>query len=354
VTRPRREIVVSIISAFLLYFGFTNGPIDAVAYSPPKAPELTGVLAPNNELKKAKLLGLGQVRGPEAVELDKEGRLYAGTSDGKIIRVRADETVEDFATTHGRPLGMRFDRNGNLIICDAVKGLLSVDPRAKVTVLATRAEGQALNVADDLDIASDGMIYFSDASTKYRLPDYPLDMLEARPYGRLLRYDPRTQKVKVLLKGLHFSNGVALSQNEDFVLVNETFRYRITRYWLKGPKAGRRDTFIDNLPGFPDNLSSNRRGFFWVALFAARNTLADFIHPYPWIKNFVARWPLALWSKQPSYGLVLNVDETGRVVESLHDAEGRHLHTITSAKEFGGFLYLGSLDNDRIGKLRLK
>lgn len=353
-TRPHRELIVLILSAFLLYFGFTKGPVDAAAYSPPKAPALTGVLAPNHELKKAKLLGLGKVRGPEDVEVDKEGRVYAGTSDGKIIRVRADETVEDFATTHGRPLGLRFDGHGNLVVCDAIKGLLSIDPQGKVTVLAARAEGGPLHVADDLDIASDGMMYFSDASTKYRLPDYPLDMLEARPYGRLLRYDPRTKKVTILLKGLYFANGVALSQNEEFVLVNESFRYRITRYWLKGPKAGRRDTFVDNMPGFPDNLSSNRRGSFWVALFAARNTVADVIHPYPWMKNFIARFPQVLWSKQPSYGLVLKLDETGKVVESLHDAEGRHLNTITSAKEVGGFLYLGSLDNDRIGKLRVK
>jgi sugar lactone lactonase YvrE len=348
----RREIAVLIISAFLLYFGFTKGPIDAAAYSPPKAPDLEGVLAPNNELKKAKLLGLGRIRGPEDVEVDKEGRVYAGTSDGKIARVLVDDTVEELANTHGRPLGLRFDSNDNLIVCDAFRGLLSVDKQGNVTVLASQAEGVRLNVTDDLDIASDGMIYFSDASTKYRLPDYPLDMLEARPYGRLLRYDPGKKKVKVLLKGLYFSNGVALSQNEDFVLVNETYRYRITRYWLKGPKAGRRDVFIDNLPGFPDNLASNRKGFFWVALFAARNLMADFIHPYPWIKNLVARLPSVLWSKQPSYGLVLEIDEAGKIVESLHDAEGRHLHAITSAKEVEGFLYLGSLDNDRIGKLR--
>lgn len=38
----------------------------------------------------------------------------------------------------------------------------------------------------------------------------------------------------MLLKDLYFANGVALSKDESFVLVAETFQYRISRYWLKG------------------------------------------------------------------------------------------------------------------------
>jgi sugar lactone lactonase YvrE len=150
------DILVLILSVLLIYFGFTKGPIRAARYSPPPAPELTGVLAPNHGLKKAKLLGLGKVNGPEDIEVDNQGRVYGGTRDGKIVRVVGDNNVETFADTEGRPLGMRFDKNGNLIVCDAYKGLLSVDLKGKVAVLATEAEGVPLNFTDDLDIASDG------------------------------------------------------------------------------------------------------------------------------------------------------------------------------------------------------
>ena len=66
--------------------------------------------------------------------------------------------------------------------------------------LATEADGVPFAFTDDLDIASDGRIYFSDASSKFHQPDYILDLLEARPHGRLLRYDPSTGKTEVLLR----------------------------------------------------------------------------------------------------------------------------------------------------------
>jgi len=348
------DALLLIVAAFLLYFGFTESPIDSAPYSPPTAPGLTGVLAPNNELKRAKLLGLGILKGPEDVEVDREGRVYSGTSDGKIIRVLENGTIETFADTKGRPLGLHFDKDENLVVCDASKGLLSIDKKGTVSVLTTRAGGLPIALADDLDIATDGTIYFSDASAKYPLADFLLELLEAKPYGRLLRYNPRTKVTDVLLTGLYFANGVALSHDEAFVVVNESFRYRITRYWLKGPNAGHHDIFLDNLPGFPDNISANGKGAFWLAFYTVRNSLADFSHPHPWMKNLVARLPRFLWPRRKKYGLVLKLDETGTVIKSLHDPDGSHLHEVTSAKEFAPFLYLGSIGNDRIGKIRLK
>jgi sugar lactone lactonase YvrE len=214
-----------------VYLALVPGPVDAVAYRPPLAPPMTGVLQPNEKLKAAALIGVGQVIGPEDVAVDDQGRIYGGTLDGRILRVDGDR-VESFADTGGRPLGLHFDARGNLIVCDAVKGLLSVNVSGDVRVLVTEADGVPFGFTDDLDIASDGRIYFSDASSRYHVHDYLLDCIEARPYGRLLRFDPQTGETEVLLRELYFANGVALSPDEDFVLVNETYRYRVTRFWL--------------------------------------------------------------------------------------------------------------------------
>ena len=65
---------------------------------------------------------------------------------------------------------------------------------------------------DNLDLARDGTVYFSDASSRYGQADYMLDLLEARPHGRLLRYDPASRRTTVLLRDLYFANGVALSR----------------------------------------------------------------------------------------------------------------------------------------------
>jgi len=345
--------IVGILAILIIIFLLQSAPIAPSAYTPPESQKLVGVLAPNNLLQKAELLALGKINGPEEVAVDSQGRVYGGTQDGKIMCLLLDGKLETFAETKGRPLGIQFDKNKNLIVCDSYKGLLSIDPQGKIKVLATSADGVPFKFTDALDISSDGTIYFTDASSKYGQNEYLYDLLESKPHGRFLSYDPATGQIKVLLKNLYFANGVALSQQEDFVLINETYRYRIVRYWLKGPKAGTHEIFIDNLPGFPDNISNNHKGTFWLALFTIRNEAVDKLHPFPFLKAQMSKLPKALWPKPKPYGLVLALDEQGKIIQSLHEPTGKHLKEITSAREYGGYLYLGSLHNDRIGKYRL-
>lgn len=345
--------IVAILVILILIFLVQPAPIDPVAYTPSLKPPLLGVLATNNLLQKAELLVQGKINGPEEIAVDSQGRVYGGTGDGKIMRLLPRGNLETFAETKGRPLGLQFDENENLIVCDSYKGLLSIDPKGKIMVLATSAEGIPFKFTDALDISSEGAIYFTDASDKYTSENYLYDLLEARPHGRFLSYDPATGHVKVLLKNLYFANGVALSQQEDFVLINETYRYRIVRYWLKGPKAGTHEVFVDNLPGFPDNISSNRKGTFWLALFTVRNDTMDKLHPSPFLKAQMSKLPRTFWPKPLPYGLVLALDDQGKITRSLHEPTGKHLKEITSAREYDGYLYLGSLHNDRIGKYKL-
>ena len=165
--------------------------------------------------------------------------------------------------------------------------------------------------------------------------------------------DPAAGRAEVLQDGLYFANGVALAADESFVLVNETYRYRILRRWLKGPRAGSTDLFADNLPGFPDGISSDRKGRFWVALFTVRNPLMDALHPRAGLKRALAGLPRALWPRPRPYGLVLSFDEEGRVVRSLHDPTGARVSEVTAAHEHAGWLYLGSLTGDSIRRVGL-
>jgi sugar lactone lactonase YvrE len=346
-------LLASLIAATAIYLAITPSPIDPLAWQAPQSPPMTGVLEPNDTLMKAELLGRGQVHGPEDTAVDSQDRVYAGLHDGRIVRITGEQ-LDTFVDTGGRPLGMDFDANGNLIVADAYKGLLSIDPQGQIEVLSTEAEGVPFKFTDDLDIARDGIIYFSDASSRFEQPDYLLDLLEARPHGRLLSYDPATKETKVLLKDLYFANGVALSADEDFVLVNETYRYRITRYWLKGDKAGTHDIFVDNLPGLPDNLQGDGQGTFWVALPTPRKADADMLHRSPWAKAQLAKLPRAFWPKAVPYGFAIALNEDGQIIQSLHDTSGTHLRMITSVKPVGDYLYFGSLDNDRIGKLKIR
>ena len=224
-------------------------PIDAKAWQPPTTKPMTGPLTPNEHLRQAELLAKGQVYGPEDTAVNTEGVVFAGTQDGYVVRVFPDGRVENWLSTEGRPLGMVFDQEGNLIVADAWKGLLSITPDGDITVLTNEAEGVPFRFTDDVDIAADGRIYFTDASSRFHQPDYQLDLLEMRPHGRLLRYSPNTGKTEVLLGDMHFANGVAVAPDGNSVLINETWKYRILRYWVSGPKVGNR--LLTICRGFP-------------------------------------------------------------------------------------------------------
>jgi sugar lactone lactonase YvrE len=349
-------LVVAIVAGFLL---LAPTPIDPVAYDPPTAPPLTGVLEPNTLLRDATPLAAGQIAGPEDVEPEADGSVLTGLVDGRIVRIKPDGQIETIVRTGteaapGRPLGMARAPDGRLIVVDARLGLLAVTPDGQVSTLSTEAGGVRFGFADDVDVASDGRVYFSDASDKFGDGEYLYDLLEARPHGRLLCHDLATGETRVLLDNLYFANGVAVSQNEDFVLVNETYRYRITRYWLKGDKAGTSDIFADNLPGFPDNITSNRRGTFWLALFTVRNPTIDRLHSYPFLKKALSRLPKALWPAPEPYGFVVALDEQGTILRSWQDPDGEKFREVTSAQERDGQLYFGTLSGDRVGRLMLE
>ena len=180
-----------------------------------------------------------------------------------------------------------------------------------------------------------------------------MELFEHTPNGRLLVYDPITQKTTTLLSGLYFANGVALSSDESFVLVNETLMYRIQKYWLKGDKAGTSEIFIENLPGFPDNVSSNEEGIFWVALFNPRNNFVEISSNKPFLRKIVFRLPELLQPKPINHSFVLGLNEDGKVVHNLQYQANEAYSPITSVKQYNDILYFGSLTHAGWGKIEV-
>jgi sugar lactone lactonase YvrE len=175
--------------------------------------------------------------------------------------------------------------------------------------------------------------------------------LEGKPNGGLYVYDPSDKSTKLLVGGLYFANGVALSKNEDFVLVNETSHYQITRYWLKGPKAGTHDLFASNLPGLPDGINSDPSGDFWVSFPCYRRPIFDFLQHSRKIKNMLSHTPEPIWGRTPHYGLVTRMNEAGESVESLQDPHGK-VWCVTNALPWHEYLYLGTLEGNAIARYK--
>ncbi len=348
-------VVLLIVVVVLGYLLFAPVPIAPSAWTPPAAPTLTGQYEQNTRLTPVDKLSLGDGHKPEDVALDMQGRIYAGFEDGRIVQLQPDGTQPRvFANTQGRPLGLVFDRAGNLIVTDAIKGLLSIGPGGELKVLATEAEGVKFGCLNDLDVAADGTIYFTEASSKFPMAQFSADILEHQPNGRLMAFDPQTQKARTLLKGIYFANGVAVSPDQTFLLVAETGRYRIQRLWLKEPKEGMVDTFIDNLPGFPDGISSNGRDKFWLALVTPRQALFDKLLPHPFLRKVVYRLPKFVQPAPERYSFVLGIDPQGRIVDNLQNGTADCYAQIANVVERDGKLYFGSIGEDTLGRFSLR
>jgi sugar lactone lactonase YvrE len=346
--------VALVLALALLYLLLWPVPISPTAWNPPLAPELTGPYAKNDRLAGIQRLDTGGGFAPEDVALDAQGRIYGGMEDGHIMRLEADGShAAVFANTHGRPLGLVFDHAGNLIVADAIKGLLAISPDGSITTLSTEANGVPFRCANDLDVAADGTIYFTDASSKFPLSDFTLDMLEHQGNGRFLAYDPKTKTTRVVLGDLCFANGVAVSPDRSFVLVVETGKYRVHRVWLNGAKKGQSDVFIDNLPGFPDGILFNGHDKFWLALVTPRDPTYDRLLPHPFLRKMVARLPKFLQPTPKRYAFILGLDMNGRVVANLQDGSKECYGEIANAVERNGVLYFGSIGESAIGRIAL-
>ncbi|MFI9503875.1 SMP-30/gluconolactonase/LRE family protein [Nocardia sp. NPDC052566] len=286
--------------------------------------------------------------GPEDVVLTAEGRVIAGTKEGSVFGIEPGTgAVTLLGNTGGRPLGLHTDADGSVLICDFVRGLLRMDRDGTIEVLVDTVDGEPLPFPSNVVRADDGTIYFSSSSRHYALDEWMGDLLEHSGTGRLFRRDP-SGHIETLLDGLQFANGVVLSPDRSCVVVAETGAYRVTRYWLTGPKAGTHDRLIENLPGFPDNMGLGSDGLIWITLPSPRNPLLDRLLPLPGIlRRLTWALPDQLRPKPPRTIWVMAVDFDGNVVHDLQ-TRGTNYSMVTGVAEHNGTLYLGSLTESAV------
>ncbi len=341
-------ILLGLAVAYLL---FAPTPLAPLAWTPPPPVPLEGPYAVNDRLAKAERL-LVDLPGPEAVAEDSQGRLLSALADGRVVRFNADgSNMEVLANTGGRPLGLRYHPDGRLFICDALRGLLALDASGRVHVLASRTSAVPVYLADDLAIARDGAVYFTDASSRHGLDGFTEDILEHQLSGRLLKYSPPTGGVSVVAEGFNFANGVTFGPDEDWVVVTETGSYLLWKVWVAGANVGKKEVFA-SLHGFPDNVSwSPAKRRFWLAVGSPRKAIVDSLAPHPFLRKVVSRLPAVLQPAPDQHGMVLALDEQGRAVDNLQDRSPTSYSPVASVIEHEGFLYLGSFSHAGIARL---
>jgi ribose transport system permease protein len=305
------------------------------------------------------------VESPEDVILDDDDFLYCGTRHGDIVRFAPPDyrAHEVFAHIGGAPLGMSFDRDGNLLVCVGGMGLYKVARDRTVTKVTDETnrstfsivDDSRLRLADDLDIAPDGRVFFSEATIRYEMHDWPVDALESRGNGRIICFDPRSGKTTTAVRNLIFPNGVCLSRDRQSVLFAESWACRISRYWFDGPKAGTVERVVDRLPGYPDNINRASDGTYWAAIMGMRSPALDVALRMPGFRKRMARRiaPDEWLYPNLNIGCVIRFSDKGEIVESLWDQKAANHPMITSMREHKGWLYLGGITNNRIGRVKL-
>jgi sugar lactone lactonase YvrE len=292
--------------------------------------------------------------GAEDVVVDAQGVAWTGTEDGSIWQVTKDGAVRQVGNTGGRPLGIELLDQDRLLVADAEKGLLAMSTTTGVVErLVTEVDGQRLLVVNNAAVARSGDIWFSDSSTKYPLSKWRSDFVEHTRTGRLLcrRTDG---SVEVHLDGLAFANGVALSSDESFVCVAESGGRSVQRLWLTGERAGAHDFFVEDLPGYPDNIARGTDGLIWVTIASPATRLIETLRlrmPLP-VRMAATRLPSVLQPKPQRTVRVQAFDDTGRLVHDI-DADAGSYHMVMGVREHEGEVWLASLQEPALAVVSL-
>lgn len=328
-----------------------------------------------NLLQRSEIKFLNQIQGPESVAFDPLGRgPYTGVADGRVLFWNGHSWTH-FAHTSpnrseicdpkpkptpfsymknehicGRPLGLRFHKKtGDLYIADAYFGLLKVGPEGGLaTSLATEAEAEPFGFTNDLDVDEEGNVYFTDSSNKYPRRNFLHVVFSGENSGKVLKYDPKTKETTVLLRNVQFPNGLTLSKDGSFFLFCEGALGRLSRYWLKGEKAGTTEVFAI-LPGFPDNVRTNEKGEFWVAIHCRRTIYGYLYALYPRMRKFLLKFPVSakmqylLHIGGSTHGIIARYSPEGKLLQLLEDSQGKVVRAISEVEERDGKLWLGSV-----------
>jgi sugar lactone lactonase YvrE len=347
-------IFLALVSAYLLLWPV---PVEPVAWQAPVDRGYVDPFAPNEMLKSATGINLGDFESPEDATLGQDGRIYVTTASGSIVRIQ-NRGISEFVNVGGRPLGIETDHDGSLVVANAVVGLQRIERDGSVTILLHEYGQQPLENANNLGIGPNGVIYFSQSSTKFTASGFGgsyeaslLDILEHGGNGNVYAFNPASGIATRLMTNLNYANGVAVSKDGSFLLVAETSEYRILKYWLSGELQGETEVLIDNLPAFPDNIKNGLNGRFWIGFAAPRNRLIDQLSDKPFARKIIQRLPAAVRPKAEPFSHVIAINGDGDVLMNLHDPAAR-FPTLTGVLETRDSLYLTTLFGHRLPRVK--
>jgi gluconolactonase len=229
-------------------FGFLEGP---VWVHKGKQQYLLFSDIPANEIKK------WTPDGKVSVFLEKSG--FTGTDASDVgLQINNGKTTVTLIGSNA----ITLDKQGRIVYCQhGDRAVVRLEKNGKRTVLASEYDGKRLNSPNDLVVASDGSIYFTDPPAGLRQGDK--DPKKELPFDGVYRV--ANGKVQLLAKDFSRPNGIAFSPDHKYLYVNDTMKKIIMRYELQ-PDGGIAngqvitDMTADKTPGAPDGMKVDEKG----------------------------------------------------------------------------------------------
>jgi hypothetical protein len=199
--------------------------------------------------------------------------------------------------------------------------------------------------------------------------DWQRDLMETRASGSVWRVNLGSGAATCLADGLAFPNGIAV--RGDSFIVSESWRHRLL-HLDAGGRSKRPDIVLDDLPAYPGRLSEGAGGGAWLALFAPRSQLIEFVlRERAYCARMMREVPKSLWIaptlrsgvsfKEPmqggavkvhgifkpwaptrSYGLAVRLDAEFAPASSFHSRADGIRHGVVSVCEWGDEVIVAS------------
>lgn len=330
-------------------------------------PPMDGALRPNRLLEEAPVVA--NVESPDDIAHDGKGVVFS--SGSRLFRLGAAgaETIADLgseitaiaATPQGRMAAALA--GGSIALIEPGDRRYSIDglgdrPASCVTALAFGPEGE---------------LFVAQGSSKRSPAEWKRDLMERRSDGTVWRISADDTRQTCVASTLGWPLGIAVAPDGRLV-ISESWKHR-----LVAVTAGRRpEPVLADLPGYPARIHRAPGGGYWLAIFAPRNQIIEFVQRESafltrmfeevdeayWVaptlkpsQTFLeplqggAQKHLGMlkpWAPTRSYGLAVRLDESFRPVASYHSRADGNRHGVLTCLPDDGRLLVASKGGDAI------